>query len=119
MIEVAAPIQWSPHLAVRAGLRLKTFVGCCVAALIGMETWAAMTGYGLRVTSDTPTFLPIVRDLGIHPLKPVSPFLNDPHVSSSHGSPYLQLLALIWNRLAPHHDAAGAPSADPKALYAF
>jgi hypothetical protein len=119
MTELTAPLTWMPRLAVGVGLRLKVFVGCCVAGLIGMEAWAAVTGYGLRVTSDTPTFLPIIRDLAIHPFHRVSPFLNDPGVASSHASPYLQILGLLWRRIAPHHDATGAPAADPKALYAF
>jgi hypothetical protein len=119
MTELAASLTWAPRVAVGAGLRLKAFVGVCVAVLIGLEAWAAATGYGLRVTSDTPTFLPIIRDLGIHPLRPVSPFLNEPQVASSHASPYMQVLGLLWKQLAPHHDSAGAPTADPKALYAF
>ena len=106
-------------LSLQADLRLKALAGGCVAVLVALEAWAASTGYGLRVTSDTPTFLPIVRDLAIHPLQPVSPFLNDSHVATTHGSPYTQLLGLLWRFVAPGHDATGAPSADPRALYTF
>ena len=113
--------RWSStwRLPVRAAPRLRTLVAGSVVALLALEAWAALTGYGLRVTSDTPTFLPIVRDLADRPFHSVSPFLNDPHVASSHGSPYLQLLGLAWRVIAPDHDATGAPAADPRALYAF
>jgi hypothetical protein len=121
MTELVARLPWTPRLGVGVGVgvRLKAFVTCSVAALIGLEAWAAATRYGLRVTSDTPTFLPIIRDLAVHPFRPVSPFLDDPHVASTHASPYMQLLGLLWNQVAPAHDAGGAPSADPKALYTF
>src|SRR5262249_32395451 len=92
--ELVARLPWTPRLriALGVGVRLKAFVVCCVAALRGLEAWAAATRYGLRVTSDTPTFLPIIDDLAAHPFRPVSPFLDDPHVTSSHASPYMQLL---------------------------
>ncbi len=106
-------------LSIQVDLRLKALAVGCIAVLVALEAWAAATGYGLRVTSDTPTFLPIVRDLAIHPLQPVSPFLDDSHVATSHGSPYSQLLGLLWSLLAPGRNATGAPSADPTALYTF
>jgi hypothetical protein len=118
MTEFAAQLAWTPRLAI-TGLRLKAFVTCCIAGLLGLEAWAAATGYGLRVTSDTPTFLPIVRDLAARPFRSVSPFLNDPHVATTHASPYMQLLGLLWSQLAPAHDPSGAPSADPRAMYTF
>ena len=119
MIDVAAPAWTLPRFAPRVGIRRKAFVTGCVATLIGLEIWAAATAYGLRVTSDTPTFLPIVRDLGAHPFQSVSPFLNDPHVTTSHATPYTQLLGSLWQWLAPSHDASGAAAPDPEALYAF
>jgi hypothetical protein len=117
--QLAARRPSAAWLTLQADLRLKALVGGCIAALLALEAWAASTGYGLRVTSDTPTFLPIVRDLAVHPLQPVSPFLDDPHVATSHGSPYSQLLGLLWRLVAPSHDATGAPAADPRALYTF
>jgi hypothetical protein len=118
MTELAAPLAWTPRLAVESA-RPKAMALFSVAVMLAMEAWAAATGYGLRVTSDTPTFLPIIRDLAARPFHRVSPFLNDPHVATSHASPYMQLLALIWNQLAPSHDAHGAPRADPTGLYTF
>jgi hypothetical protein len=119
MIEVAVPAWTLPRFAPRVGIWRKAFVAGCIATLIGLETWAAATAYGLRVTSDTPTFLPIVRDLGAHPFQSVSPFLNDPHVATSHATPYTQLLGSVWQWLSPSHDGSGAAAPDPKALYAF
>ncbi len=108
MTELAPPLH---ALSLPVQARLKAFTLTCVAAVVVLEVWAAATGYGLRVTSDTPTFLPIVRDLGLHPLGRVSPFLDDPHVATSHATPYTQLLGLLWRA------TAGSPGADPKAIY--
>jgi hypothetical protein len=119
MIDLAAPAWTLPRITPRVGIWKKAFAGVSIATLIGLEVWAAATDYGLRVTSDTPTFLPIIRDLGAHPFQPVSPFLNDPHVATSHATPYTQLLGSLWQWLAPSHDATGAAAPDPKALYGF
>ena len=71
-----------------------------VTALSVFTAHAAATTYDLRVISDSPTFLALVRDMAMHPLEAVSPFLahggND-----AHASPYTQLLAYIWGHIGP------------------
>jgi hypothetical protein len=78
--------------------------GVAVLALGGtlvLELQAMVNGYGLRVTSDTPTYLALLRDVGLHPFQPVSPFVNTYGVETSHATPDIQVLALIWRELSP------------------
>ena len=84
-----------------------------IAALLGLQIWAIVTGYGLRVTSDAPTFVALLRELALHPLQPVSPFLTDPNVETSHATPYMQLLAWFWRAKA----GAGDALVDPVGAY--
>ena len=113
MTEIAAPLVLRRERLSEVSFSIRLGVVGCVAALLGLEAWAAATGYGLRVTSDTPSFLAIVRALARHPGHHVSPFLDDPRVASSHATPYMQLLALIW-RIVGGDASAGA---NPFGLY--
>jgi hypothetical protein len=72
-----------------------------VLILLAFEIKAIFNHYELRVTADTPTFLALIRDLAIHPLRPDSVFFGSASSDSIHASPYLQLLALIWKFTAP------------------
>src|SRR5207247_6656293 len=83
------------------------------------ELWAIRVNYGLRVTSDTPTFLALLRELAMHPLQPVSPFVPGQGLQTSHATPYMQGLAWLWDRVFAAHDVAGHPLADPVAAYHF
>jgi O-antigen/teichoic acid export membrane protein len=83
-----------------------------VTALTVFVTHAAATTYDLRVISDSPTFLALIRDMALHPLRPVNPFLAHGG-GEAHASPYTQLLAWIWGRIGP------AERLDPVALGHF
>ncbi len=72
-----------------------------VVALVAMELWATATGYPLRVTSDLPTYLALLRGLALHPFAPQSPFLTTPGIASPHATPYMLALALLWRSFAP------------------
>jgi hypothetical protein len=85
-----------------------------VLVLVALEIKAIFNHYEMRVTADTPTFLALIRDLAIHPLRPDSVFFGTANSDSLHASPYLQALALIWRAVAP----AGR-IADPLALGEF
>jgi hypothetical protein len=70
----------------------------------------------LRVTGHTPTFLALLREMALHPLERVSPFLADDAVETSHATPYMQVLAWIWGRIGP--SPAGAPAlVDPEGAF--
>ena len=85
------------------------------AVLLALEAYAASVDYGLRVTSDVPTFLALLRDSALHPLTPVSPFLAVGGIETSHATPYMQLLAWLWQLQAGH----GAGLVDPIGAYRF
>ena len=87
-----------------------------LAGLFALEFWALDVKYGLRVTSDTPTFLALLREMTLHPLQPVSPFVCGAGLETSHATPYMQVLAWLWKLVAPHH-AGGVPAPDPLAAY--
>jgi hypothetical protein len=88
-----------------------------VAGLLGLEVWAARLDYGLRVTSDTPTFVALLRDLSIAPFRPTSPYLAGGGLETSHATPYMQGLAWLWDWLVASPDASGEPFSDPVAAY--
>ena len=67
-----------------------------LAGLVALQLWARSTDYGLRVTSDTPTFLALIPDLADRPFEPQSPFLADGTVATPHAEPYTQALAFLW-----------------------
>ncbi|HEX4108400.1 MAG TPA: hypothetical protein VHX88_09720 [Solirubrobacteraceae bacterium] len=73
-----------------------------IAALVGFEVWAALTGYSLRVIGDLPTSVALVRTMGLHPLQAQHPFFSGQVGVSYHSTPYLQVLALIWHAIAAH-----------------
>lgn len=104
-------------LARRAGaLRLGVCAG--LAALGGLWAWATVTGYGLRVISDSPSFMVIVRALGARPLEPVNPFLASGDVANSHATPYTQLLGFGWRWLGIE-DLSDPLDVHPVALYRY
>ena len=92
---------------VTPGFRLG--VGALVTVLLGLELWARQNNYGLRVVSDTPTYVALLYRLAVHPLHAVNPYFATG--SSSHGTPDLQLVALIWRALH------GTTTVDPVAAY--
>src|SRR5262249_5665103 len=101
-------------LAQRIGVLRASVLGGL--ALLGLfAAWASATGYPLRVISDTPGFLAIIPQLASAPLTHVSPFLASGSVENPHATPYTQLVALVWDRLA-HHGADGRPVPDPVGL---
>jgi hypothetical protein len=63
--------------------------------VFGLAVWARGTDYALRVTSDTPTFLALIRDMAKHPFAAQSPFLNGA-IATQHATPYMQGLAFLW-----------------------
>jgi hypothetical protein len=72
-----------------------------LAGTLLLELQAMWHGYGLRVTSDTPTYLALLRDVALHPFQPVSPFVAVPGVETSHATPDMQALALVWRQVSP------------------
>ena len=75
---------------------LPAVVVLLLAGLVALQLWARSTDYGLRVTSDTPTFLALIPDMADRPFEPQSPFLGDSAVATSHAEPYTQALAFLW-----------------------
>jgi hypothetical protein len=106
------------RLAVRVDA-LRVAVLAAVAGVFVFELWAIRVDYGLRVTSDTPTFLALLREMAIHPLHAVSPFVPGHGLETPHATPYMQALAWIWDRMFAAHDIAGHPLADPVTAYRF
>jgi hypothetical protein len=105
----------APRLLAPVGT-LRLIVITFVAGLFALELWALDVNYGLRVTSDTPTFLALLREMALHPLHPVSPFVPGAGLETSHATPYMQALAWLWGLLASH-DGHGAALPDPVAAY--
>ena len=95
-VELAASRRASWRRFAVAGVSLSS-----VAFLIALEVVATFNHYAMRVISDTPTFIALIRDLGAHPMHPTSVFFAGGHTSSVHASPYLQALALLWRVIAP------------------
>jgi hypothetical protein len=75
---------------------LPAVVVLLLAGLVALQLWARSTDYGLRVTSDTPTFLALIPDMADRPFERQSPFLRDSTVASAHAEPYTQALAFLW-----------------------
>jgi hypothetical protein len=83
-----------------------------LAGTLILELQALAYGYGLRVTSDTPTYIALLREVARHPFRPVSPFLATRGVETSHATPDMEVLAQIWRGISP------SPSlVDPVAAY--
>ncbi len=72
-----------------------------VLGVVALQIWAATNSYALRVIGDTPTFLTLIRDMGAHPMEPVSTSFGTADTESIHASPYLQVLGLLWRAVAP------------------
>src|SRR5439155_20834780 len=106
-----------PGLRVRTGT-LRAAVVATMCGFLAVDAWALRTSYGLRVISDAPSYLAIVRDMAIRPFEPISAFLRTPLVEESHATPYTQGLASLW-KLVARPDAAGRPLPDPVALGRF
>jgi hypothetical protein len=102
---------------VAAAGSLRTAVLLGIVGLLGLEIWAARTDYGLRVTSDTPTFLALLRDMTVSPFSQVSPFLAGSGVQTSHATPYMQAIAWLWHQLVAAPDAHGTPFSGPVSAY--
>jgi hypothetical protein len=111
----AVPTQEASRDRVRISV-LRPVVVTCVAGLFALELWALRVNYGLRVTSDTPTFLALLREMALHPFHRVSPFVPGAGLETSHATPYMQALAWLWGFVAPH-DRSGAVLPDPVAAY--
>jgi O-antigen/teichoic acid export membrane protein len=97
---------------------LRLVVFAIITQLVLLQVWAVRTNYGLRVTSDTPTFIALLRGMAIHPFAPQSPFLPNSTVHTSHATPYMQLLAFGWDAIAKH-DPLGNPVVDPIGAYHY
>ena len=69
-----------------------------LVGVFGLAVWARGTDYALRVTSDTPTFLALIRDMATHPFAAQSPFL-DAGGATQHATPYMQALAFLWSAI--------------------
>jgi PST family polysaccharide transporter len=106
-----------PGLHIRTPV-LRLGVLTLLGGLLVLDVWATRTSYGLRVISDAPSYLAIVRDMAIRPFEPISAFLRTPVIEESHATPYTQALAWLWQHFAPH-DAAGLPLPEPVELGRF
>lgn len=104
------------RLRILGALRLSVI--CGLVAFAGLWLWATLTDYGLRVISDSPSFLVIVRALAARPLHSVNPFLAQGEVANSHATPYTQLLGLGWRALGID-DLADPYDVHPQALYRY
>jgi hypothetical protein len=84
--------------AVTSGPLLRCAVYVLLAGVAALQIWAGVVDYALRVISDNPTFIALVRGLGEHPFAAQSPYL-DADVETQHATPYTQLLGLVWRFL--------------------
>lgn len=89
-LELVLPVTRRADAAIRAG------VSAMLAALAALAIWAGLSDYGIRVTSDSGSFLALIPQMGDHPFARQSPFLADPHIASPHATPYMQTLAFVW-----------------------
>ncbi|HZR92505.1 MAG TPA: hypothetical protein VFA44_08885 [Gaiellaceae bacterium] len=95
----AFEVEQVKALAGRAGPALRASVAAGLAGLAGLMLWAATGDYPLRVTSDTPTYMALVRDMAARPFARQSPYLALPGVASPHATPYEQSIGLLWRFL--------------------
>ena len=63
---ITAAVEFPSALASTFSLARVTAVFTVCATLI-LELQAMANGYGLRVTSDTPTYLALLHDIALHP----------------------------------------------------
>jgi hypothetical protein len=71
-------------------------VTALLCALLGFVLWGAGQDYSRRVTSDTPTFVALLSQMGDRPFAKQSPFVANEDVATPHATPYMQALAFIW-----------------------
>ena len=107
-VSVGAPaadsLTTGARTRVRSLLKRAAVVAVClsvVALLLALEVVATFNHYTMRVISDTPTFIALIRDLAARPMHPVSVFFASPNTTSVHATPYLQMLAWVWKLVAP------------------
>jgi hypothetical protein len=79
--------------------------------LAGFEIWAISVRYALRVTSDVPTFIALVRSMSAHPFATQTPFVAGSHLETPHATPYMQTLAFLWRLFRPANAADTVTSA--------
>ena len=99
MIDVHAgqpSLEIFDQMRVRRVHALPGVVVLLLAGLVALQLWARSTDYGLRVTSDTPTFLALIPEMADRPFERQSPFLRDSAVATAHAEPYTQALAFLW-----------------------
>jgi O-antigen/teichoic acid export membrane protein len=70
-------------------------VGCFLV----LDAAAVATSYGMRVISDTPTYLAIVQRLAETPFRSISVFMRAPTIDDPHATPYMQGIALLWRAI--------------------
>jgi len=69
------------------------------AGLLGLDAAGISNDYGMRVISDTPTYLAIVQKLAETPFHSISIFMRAPAIDDPHATPYTQGVALLWRAL--------------------
>lgn len=90
-----------------------TLVGLLLP-IVALQLWTTSLDYPLRVTSDVPTYLGLLRGMAAHPFAHQSPYLATPGIASPHATPYMLGLAELWRLVAP----AGKVT-DPRAVGHF
>jgi len=93
-VAIERRLRWSLSTAAVAAIAL-------VGGLVALQLWAIHVSYPLRVTSDVPTYLALLRAMAAHPLAPQSPFLDTTGIATPHATPYMLALALLWRAVAP------------------
>ena len=79
MIDVHAgqpSLEIFDQMRVRRVHALPGVVVLLLAGLVALQLWARSTDYGLRVTSDTPTFLALIPEMADRPFERQSPFFG-------------------------------------------
>ena len=82
-------------------------LAAAATGLLGLDAAAVSNNYGLRVISDTPTYLAIVQKLAETPFHSISIFMRAPTIDDPHATPYTQGVALLWRALG---GAGAAPN---------
>jgi hypothetical protein len=103
MSVAASALAATPKARPQAARIPWTAVGTVAAAagLLALQVWAIRVAYPLRVTSDVPTYLALLRGLATAPLSWQSPFLASGGIASPHATPYLVGLSALWHAVAP------------------
>jgi hypothetical protein len=104
LVAVAARAAQLDAFAERTGLPVSTAALAAlftVGGLVILQLWAVKVAYPLRVTSDVPTYLALIRSMISNPIGAQSPFLVTGGVASPHATPYIFMLAKLWAAIAP------------------